>query len=181
MTATLEITPKHKLLALANKEVKIPRLGLRHRMMFDVDKSHEQSLKDLLQSIHPALSMAERDLVMLHVLTYNDRVPNSKTVDGIEYHVDSASICQKLKFEYNGLTYKFKSPNMEMMQGPIDLMLGECCVFVRSGETKVEVPDFLDMPAFVAHWAEQISTTIHMPGPNGTIKGLRNIVEFLSE
>lgn len=177
----LVIKRVYKQVSVNGKDIKIPKLGLRHRMLFDPSKSHEESLKQLLATIHPNLSAAERQLVMVHILAYNERINASKTINGITYSVDDVFISQKLKFEFDDMTFKFKSPTMESLQGPIDLVLRDCCVWVKKGTEKIDVPDFMEMPAFVAHWAEQISTMVSFNGPKGLIKGLQDIVEFFGE
>ena len=55
-------------------------------------------------------------------------------------------------------------------------MLSNCLIKVNDEEKEIS---FLEMPAFVIKWAEDLSTTIAIPGPNGPIKGIAEIIGLL--
>lgn len=178
----LDISPKFKTVEVNNKILKIPKLGLRHRLLIKEGMDHEESLAAIVSSVSPNLSFAERDLSTVHILAYNDRIKSSKIIDGFEYNVDNIYICQKLKFCYGDFEFKFKSPSMKTLKGPVDLLLKECCIYVKRKGEKIDIPDFMDLPPFVYSWIEQITHTIAIDGPNGTsIKGIYDIVELFDE
>ena len=174
----LDLQPKFKLLQVNGKDIKIPKLGLKHRMLADINLSYSDNMKRLISSIHPNLSIAERDLVSLNILAYNDKIRNEFIEDGFTYRIDDVYICQKLKFELNGYEFKFKSPNNDSLSCAINDLLEDCCVYVKKDGIKQEIPNFLDLPSFVANWADDILNTIAIDTPNGKIVGLYSIVEL---
>lgn len=180
MGINLEISQNFKTINVNGKEIRVPKLGLRHRLVLEPGQSHEDSLKALLKTVSPNLSLAERDVLTLHILAYNERMPNKIIVDDFEYDLDNVYICQKLKFQFNDFEFKFRSPTMELLKGPADILLKTCCVYVKKGDQKIDIPDFMDMPAFVMNWVEQITKTVAIDGPNGPIKGLYEIAELFS-
>lgn len=180
MGINLEISQNFKLVEVNGKKIRVPKLGLRHRLVINQDQTHEESMKALLRTIDPHLSLAERDLITLHILTYNERMPSAVEVDGFEYKIDNVYVCQKLKFIHGDYEFKFRSPTFELLKGPADILLKECCVYVKHSGEKIDVPDFMDMPAFVMNWVEQITKTVAIDGPNGPIKGLYEIAELFS-
>lgn len=176
----LDITPNFKMVNINGKNVKVPKLGLRHRLLVKEELNHEEMTKVLMNSIAPNLSMAERDILTLHLLAYNDRMASTKVVNGFEYNIENVYICQKLKFVLNGFEFKFRSPSFELLKGPADILLKECCIYVKKDGKQVDVPDFMDMPPFVLNWVEQITNKIAIDGPTGQIRGLYEIVELFS-
>ena len=93
-----------KTIQVNQKEIKIPKLGLKHHNMLKEVKSPEENLSLLINSIHPGLTPAE-----------------------IDYG-------------------------------------------------KKEDVDFMKMPAFVTKWADDISSTVAVSGPNGDIRGVAKII-----
>lgn len=157
-----------------DKEIIIPKLGLKHHKMIKDDKDPLIALNKLMASICPNLTAAENDYVALHLLEFNNRLKDSVTRDGFTYKLSEVYICQKLVFQYSNKEYKFRSHKPFEQFGPVDdvlktLYLGD------------DVPDFLDMPAFVSKWADDITSTVAIPGPNGPIKGIAQIMDLLNE
>lgn len=178
---TLELVPKSKVIEVNGKKIKVPKLGLKHRMLIKDSTSHEETMKILLNYIQSNLSLAERDVLTLHLLEYNGRMKSEVVKDGFTFKLDNVYICQKLKFEYNNVEFKFRSPTFELLKGPLDILLAQCCVSAKLNGEKIDIPDFMQMPAFVHNWAEMITNTVAIDGPDGPIKGLYKIVELLSE
>lgn len=178
----LDLVPKTKVIEVNGKQIKVPKLGLKHRMLIKDASNHEETMKVLLNYIQPNLSLAERDILTLHLLEYNGRLKQSVEKDGFVYKLDDVYICQQLKFSYGEYEFKFRSPSFELLKGPLDILLNQCCVSVKHKGKKIDTPDFMQMPAFVHRWGEMITNTVAINGPNGTeIKGLYKIVELLSE
>ncbi|WBF78814.1 baseplate hub distal subunit protein [Acinetobacter phage vB_AbaM_DLP2] len=177
----LELEPKSKVIEVNGKTIKVPKLGLKHRLLMKEGISHEDAMKVLLNYIQPNLSLAERDLLTLHLLEYNGRIRSQVKVGEFLYDINNAYICQQLKFNYEDYEFKFRSPTMELMKGPLDILLKECCVSVKKSGEKIPVPDFMDMPAFVYRWADMITNTVAIDGPFGQIRGLYKVVELFSE
>lgn len=177
----LNIIPETKLIEVNGKKIKIPKLGLRHRMIMSEDKSLVENIKLLINSIHPGLSVAERDIVSLHILEFNGKIDSSKIVKGFEYKLDTLVISQKLKFGYDDYEFKFKSVTDDLSGAPLDEVLNRCCVYAKKNGEKIDIPNFKNMPAFVANWANQIMDTVEIDGPNGSkIKGAANIMGILA-
>lgn len=176
----LNINPITKNITVGGKEVKIPKLGLKHRMIVKDGMSHEDCMRELHKMICPNLSAAERDIVSLHILEYNGKLKQKIVKDGFEFDLDNVKICQQLKFIHGEYEFKFRSPTMELMKGPLDILMKECCVYVKHNGKKIEIPDFMEMPAFVYKWAQKITDTVSIDGPKGEIKGLQKLVELFS-
>lgn len=174
----LDIKPVTKTVTINKKEIKIPKLGLKHYNLSKQVTSPDKNMKIIMDSIHPNLSKAERDLVTLHLLEFNNKIKSSVIKDGFEYSLDSVYICQVLKFSYGDLSFKFKSPSFDECFLPVDQMLKACCVSVHKDGNKIEIPDFMELPAFTYKWAEQINLTVAIDGPNGPIKGLTAVLEI---
>lgn len=180
LNINLDIRPIFKLLQVNDKEIKVPKLGLKHHAILKDPSDHELAMKKLLASVHPNLSMAERDLVSLHLLAFNERLKHSVVLDDIEYTVDDVTICQNLRFKIVTTEFKFKSPKLENMNATIPELLRSCCVSVKndSGES-LDIPDFLDLPAFTYKWADEICSTIELKTSTGTTtKGLYKLMEL---
>lgn len=160
------------------KTVEIPKFGLlQYRMVGDMTDG-EKALTLLIDSIKKNASKAERDLISLHILEFNDKMSASVTKDGFEYNLDDVYISQKLKFEMGEYLFKFRSPSADECVMPIDLLLKSCCTLAKRNGEKIDVPDFMEMPAFVLQWADKILNTISIDGPDGPIEGLGQIMEL---
>lgn len=163
-----------KKITLGDKEISIPKLGLKHQKLVKDEKDPYKALHVLMNSIYKDLSAAETDFAALHLLEFNGRLKSKVTKDGFTYNLNDLYICQRLEFRFQGKTFKFKSHEPFQTFGPVDSVL-------QSLYLGDDVPDFLDMPAFVATWADDITSTIAIPGPNGPIKGLLKIMDILNE
>lgn len=178
MNINLNIKVKHKTVVINGKTINIPKMGLKHHVFITESKSLEEGMQKILKSVNPNLSVAERDLVTLHILEYNGKIKNKILIDGIEYSIDDVEICQQLKFEYGGVEYKFKSPNFNKVKSSVvSDVLTECCVSAKRDGVEIDIPDFNDLPAFVYKWMDKICDTIQLKTHKGTIKTLYNLTE----
>jgi hypothetical protein len=163
-----------KKITLGNKEISVPKLGLKHHKLVKDEKDPIKALGIMMRSVYPDLSAAENDYVALHLLEFNGRIKDTVVKDGFTYKLSELYICQRLEFQFQGKTYKFKSHKPFDTFGPVDEVL-------KSLYLGDDVPDFLDMPAFVAKWADDITSTVAIPGPDGPIKGLLKVMDILNE
>lgn len=161
-----------KKIHLNNKEINIPKLGLKHHALIKNEDNPLKALQKLMNSIYPDMDAAESDFVALHLLAFNGRIKDSVTIDNFTYSLDTLYICQKLNFQYQGNEFKFKSYKAFQDFGPVDEVLNSLYI----GD---DIPDFLDMPAFVSKWADDITSTVAILGPDGPIRGLLQIMEIL--
>lgn len=155
------------------KEISIPKLGLKHHNLVKDEKDPVKALRMIMRTIHPDLDAAETDFVSLHLLEFNGKLKSEVIKDGFTYRLADVYICQRLEFQYQGNTFKFRSHKPFETFGPVDAVLQTLYL----GD---DVPDFLDMPAFVAKWADDITSTVAIPGPNGPIKGMLEIMGLLN-
>ena len=175
----LDIRPVFRMLSINGKDIKIPRLGLKHHAILKDPNDHEDAMKKLMASIHPNLSAAERDLVSLHLLAYNERLKHSVVIDGNTYTVDDVIINQKLRFNIGETEFKFKTPKLENLNATIPELLRSSCVSVKDGNgNPQEIPDFLQMPAYTYKWADDICSTIELRTSIGSVKGLYKLMEL---
>lgn len=178
----LDLPDNSKKITVNGKEVKVPKLGLKHYNLIKELKTHEENYKILMESIHKGLSVAEKDLVAIHLMAHNKAIKDRITQDDFVFDVNNVYISQKLKFEYKDYCFKFKSPKADDRTSSVDVMLSSCCVSATKGGVKIDIPNFFDdTPAFVYKWAEFICDTIAIKDKDGKeIKGLYNIVELFN-
>lgn len=176
----LNILKNEKIIEINGKTIRIPKLGLRHHEILKEVRGHEENMKLLLNSIHKNLSQAERDLVTVHLLHFNNKLKDSVVINEVEVFVLDTVIDQTLRFDHDGVSYRFKSPTSTEMADTIDGMLQKCCVSAKRDAVEIDIPDFLDMPAFVIGWAHKIADTLSLKTPNGYIRGLYDIVEVFN-
>lgn len=178
---SLDIIANTKNIQVNGKTVKVPKLGLKHRLAIKPEMGPNECMTAIHKLVCPNLSVAERDIVTLHILEYNGKLKQKVIKDGFEYNLDDVKICQQLKFSYGEYEFKFKSATSEIYDGPLDMLLKSCCVYVKKNGAKIDVPDFMDMPAFVYKWAQKITDTVAIDGPKGEIKGMIKIMELFNE
>lgn len=174
----LNIQPIFKTIKIKDKEIKIPRLGLRHHQILKDPGDNEEALKRLMQTIHPNLSVAERDLVSMHLLAFNDRLKSSVVIEGVTYTIDQIEICQKLTFTIGNTEFKFKSPKLDDLNATVPNMLASCCVHVKTDGVKQDIPDFNKLPAFTYKWADDICSTIELNANGKVTKSLFSLMEL---
>lgn len=162
-----------KTIQVNQKEIKIPKLGLKHHNMLKEVKSPEENLSLLINSIHPGLTPAEIDYVSIHLLEFNGKIKSKVVKDDFEYDLSTLRIVQRLEFQFAGHTFKFRAPKQFEGFGGVDKMLSKC---LETVDGKKEDVDFMKMPAFVTKWADDISSTIAVSGPNGDIRGVAKII-----
>lgn len=172
---SLKIILPLKKIVVNGKEVSIPKLGLKHHALMKDVKSPEGHIRTLINSIRPDLTAAEANVVLLHTLEFNGKIKESVTKDGFTYNINDVYVSQRLEHQFNGYTFYFRAPNQfESFSTPDDVL--EKC-FLRVNDSEV-VPDFMNMPAFVYSWADDITTNIAIKGPYGPLKGLSKILEL---
>lgn len=172
---SLDIKKTYRNVEVNGKTIQIPKMNLKHQSIISTASNLESGFKDILKSIHPNLSAAERDLVTLHVLAYNGKIKEKVMIDDIEYSIFDVKITQQLKFNIDDYEFKFKTPKA-LSEATIDQILNENCVSVKKDGIAQPIPDFLDLPAFVHEWVELICDSISLNTHNKHIKGLYNIV-----
>lgn len=165
------ILPLKKIILPSGKEVSIPKLGLKHYNMLKEVKGPDENLDLLINSICPGLTSPEVDLVCIHILEFNGKLKSKVEKDGATFDIKDIRITQKLEFQYQGHEFKFRAPGKFEQFATISHLLRECYL----GQEPI---DFMKMPAFIISWAEDISTTISIQGPQGDIKGLSNILRL---
>ena len=158
-----------KNITVNGKPIKIPKMGIKqHRLLKDV-RSCDETLKVLLDSIHPGLNAAEAELVMLHLCAFNGKCLEEK--DGLK--ISDVYICTQTEFELNDQSFKFESPMYT--SNPIT----DDANFLSHHYHDPSV-DFHDFPAFIMDWATGLRKTIALDTPEGTIYGGINILDRLS-
>ena len=162
-----------KTVQVNQKVIKIPKLGLKHHNIIKEVRGPEENLARLVDSICPNLTPAEIDFVGLHILEFNGKLKSKVVKDGFEYSLDTLKIVQRLEFQFGGNVFKFRAPKQFEVFGAINGMLDTCLLTVNDKEADV---DFMKMPAFVKKWADDISCTLSIAGPNGEIRGLAAII-----
>ncbi|ASD52104.1 baseplate hub distal subunit [Pseudomonas phage PspYZU05] len=162
-----------KVLKVNRKTVKIPKLSLRHFKLIREVRDIDKNLHLLIESIHKGLTPAETVFVCVHLLEFNNRLKSEVTLNSHTFKVDDVAITQKLEFQSNGKTYKFRSPKLFENLGDVEDILSKC--------SEQEV-DFLEMPAYVIVWADKILNMISVKSDKGLeIKGLNNIIELFAK
>lgn len=156
-------------LNLNNKEIKIPKLGLKHHKLLKDPKSVDESMRILVDDIHPGLDGAEAEYVIVYLAAFNGRCKEQVTKDGFTYDITTMRIVRETKFEFEK-EYEFRSP-----------YFGEVFLSAKHILTATHPDvDWGQMPAFVAKWAEKITATIEIDGPNGPISGCADILKVLA-
>lgn len=155
-----------KKIKIKTKEITIPKLGLKHHQLIKEVRDAADNLKILLDSIHPNLTKAEAEIVMLHTAEFNGLIPLEK--DG--YSLNDIQVVAKTEFELNNTVYKFRSPTFfEKFKDYEDtlkkLYIGE------------DEPDFKGMPAFLIKWVQQLTDTIVLKDK----KGINEIMDHFDE
>lgn len=150
-------------------------MGLKHHKLIKKENNPGENLKLVLESICPNMTAAENDFVALHLLEFNGRIKSSVTKDGFTYNINDVYICQRLEQQFNGNVFKFRSNKPFEQFGPVDDLLSTCFISMNDS---TECPNFMDMPAFVTKWADDITSTIAIKGPFGPIKGLSLLTEL---
>lgn len=159
------------------KTMEIPKIGLlQYKLTKDITDP-QLALTIILNTVKKNMSKAERDLASLHLLAFNGKMLDTVVKDGFEYKLDNVYISQKLKFKINDTEFKFRSPSVEECADSVDVMLRKCCTKITPPQ---DIPDFLDMPAYVMDWAEKILNTVSIDGPSGPITGLNDLMELFN-
>ncbi|UOX40572.1 baseplate hub distal subunit [Aeromonas phage GomatiRiver_11] len=170
----LNIIPAVKEITVNGKQVTIPKLGFRQmKLMKDMSETGlNESIQTLIDSIRPGLTMAEADMVMLHLLAFNKKVKTVEMVGGFEVDIDKAYLCGKYEFDLEGHPVYFIPPVMgQTFLTAVDVLEKQ---FDRE-RTGFDI-DFEEAPAYVLDWASDIMKTVALDTPNGTVFGGSNIV-----
>lgn len=165
-----------KTIAVNGKEVKIPKMSLYHYKVLAGKTKPDEVNFELVKSICPGLSRAERDVVLLHTLEYNGKLLAERN----GFKLDNIEICQQLKFHIGDYSFRFTTPSTEDLFAVPEEVLN---ISIRESRYKgelIENPDFFNMPAYVKNWLELILTTVKMTSDDGeVISGLDEILEYL--
>lgn len=177
----LNIQLPTKTIQVNGKEIKIPKLGVKHFELIKEPRAYEENMRILMNSIEKNLTKAEQDLVGLHLLAFNSSINTKIEYEGQTYTIDDVKIIQQLKFTYDNKVYRFKSPNAEAQTGTVDQLLKACLMSVKeNGIEQGNNIDFLKMPAFVYEWADGITNTVGITIDGKLIKGINNIMEVFN-
>lgn len=164
-----------KKIVINEKTISIPKLGLKHHNLMKDVKGPDENMNLLLDSICPGLTAAESDIVVLHLLAFNNRIKETVIKDGFTYDLNKVYICQRLTQRLDGKEFKFRAPPRYSKLGSVDSILSE---FLESVDGKPMDINFMKLPAFVTKWADDLVNTIAIDGPEGPIKGMLNVMEI---
>ncbi|QBX32877.1 baseplate hub distal subunit [Aeromonas phage Asfd_1] len=170
----LNIIPAVKEITVNGKPVSIPKLGFRQmKLMKDMKEDGlNEAIQMLIDSIRPGLTMAEADMVMLHLLAFNKKVKTVETVGGFDVDIDKAYLCGKYEFDLEGHPVYFIPPVLgQTFLTGLDVLEKQ---FDRE-RTGFDI-DFEQAPAYVLDWAVEITKTIALDTPHGTVFGGSNII-----
>lgn len=134
-----------------NKQLSIPKLGLKHHKLLKDVKTPEATLKIVLDEIDPNLTLSESRIVLFHLLEFNGRMNSTFEYKGKTFGINDIYVLPRPEYTYNGKTYKFR-----------EAKLGETFVSAKEVLTSLctEEVDFGEMPAFVYKWADSLHKTI---------------------
>ncbi|WDS61741.1 hypothetical protein [Cronobacter phage vB_Cdu_VP8] len=162
----LKIILPQKKINLNQREILIPKLGLKHHVLIKEVREAHENLQILMDSICPGLNKAETEIVMLHTLEFNGRIPLTK--DGLS--LSDITIETKTKFEFQGRVYKFRAPTFyEKFKTHREVLE----TLFESVDGDPTMPDFGMMPAFVGKWAKSLQETIRL----GNLVGINEIMD----
>ncbi len=85
-----------KKIVINEKTISIPKLGLKHHNLMKDVKGPDENMNLLLDSICPGLTAAESDIVVLHLLAFNNRIKETVVKDDFTYDLNKVYICQRL-------------------------------------------------------------------------------------
>lgn len=175
MKPKLNIIPAVKKIVVNGKEITIPKLGFKQiRLLKDLN-GVDNCMAELLDSIRPGLNAAEADMVILHLLAFNKKLPTVQNIDGFDVDIDKAYISAKYDFELNGKVIHFKPPVIsDTFMSKLDILIKQ---YDRE-KTGFDI-DFEEAPAFVLDWADLIISTISLDTPFGKINGGSNIIGII--
>lgn len=162
-----------KKITINGKQVSIPRLGIKQYQEVRDIESPIEILEKLVWDIKPHLTIAEYDLMIIHLLEFNDRLKTTIDYKGETLNINDVYISQNLKFQFQGKVFEFKEPPRIPM-GTADVILKDLYL----GDEDI---DFLEMPAFVYKWLNSIINTLSIKTKNnGIISGANTIMELFA-
>lgn len=139
-----------KKIQLNNKELCIPKLGLKHHKMLKDTKTPSEVLNTILTSIDENLTLAESKIVLFHILEFNG-VISTFEYENKTYSVNDIFVVPTPEFSYKNKTYKFRPQKFgETFYSDKELLTTLCT-------TK---EDFGKLPAFVHKWANELRNHI---------------------
>lgn len=162
-----------KKITIDGMEIILPKLGLKHHNLMKEVKMPDENLAILLDSIKPGLNSYQSDIVLLQLLAFNGKLKDEVTKNGFTYKLSDVYVCQRLTQRLSGKEFKFRAPERFAQFGSADSILSEYFVSV-DGST--EKPDFMELPAFVIKWVDDIVQTVAINGPDGPIKGMAKVM-----
>lgn len=172
MKPYLNIIPAVKHISVNGKDIVIPKLGFRQVKLLKDINGIDNCMSELLDSIRPGLNAAEADMVILHLLAFNKKLPTIQTIDGFDVDIDKAYISAKYEFELEGKQVYFIPPKVtDTFLSKLDILNKQ---FDRN-KSGFDI-DFEEAPAYVLDWADYIIATITLDTPFGKIHGGANII-----
>lgn len=169
----LKLQTKTKKIIINDTEIIIPTLGLRHYLMTKNIENPVECMEIILKSIHPNLSVAEYDYLIMFLLEFNGKLNSSIEHNNETLYLKDIYISQLTEFQFQGNTFKFNSPPRGVTGLP-DEVLGK---YYTGNQGEI---DFLEMPAFVLNWMNQLVDTISIRTKSGKITGSGAIMELFS-
>lgn len=163
-----------KKVKINGKDISIPKLGIKHHLLVKDVENAIDILDTIVKDIKPGLTVAEYDLMIVHLLEFNNKLKSTVNYNGETLNINDIYISQKLDFSYKGKTFSFKEPN-RLITGTADMVLNDCYLG-NQGEI-----DFLEMPAFVYKWVESMTKTLSIKTKNGVISGANEIMEIFKD
>lgn len=160
-----------KKVQINGKDITIPKLGIKHHLLVKDLENPLDIIHVIAEDIIPGLTVSEYDMLIIHLLAFNDKLKDSVIYKGEELNIKDIYISQKLEFSYRGKTYKFKEPG-RLLTGTADMILNDCYTG-NQGEV-----DFLQMPAFVYKWVQDMTNTLSIKTKGGIISGANSIMEI---
>lgn len=171
MKHKLKIIPVTRTIELNDRQIVIPKMGLKHyRMLKDV-KGLAENMTELMDSICPGLTAAESEFVIVHLLAHNGRIKDRQEFDfngqKITIDINDMVLCNKTEFIDGDKTYKFRAPRIgEFFISGLDAL--QSCT--------LDNIDYGNMPAYMLDWADDLTATVKIDTPVGPIHGAINII-----
>jgi hypothetical protein len=134
-----------------NKQLCIPKLGLKHHKLLKDVRSPEATIKIVLDEIDRNMTLSESKIVLFHILEFNGKMKDSFVYKNKTFGINDIYILPRPEFTYNNKLYQFREAKLdEKFVSAKDVLTSLCTRDV----------DFGEMPAFVYKWAESLNKTI---------------------
>ena len=92
----LKVYVTRKTIQVNGKEIKIPKLGIKHHALLKgITETPQEAVCLIIDSIYKGLSKAETELVIVHLLAFNNVIPSSNMIGDFEYNINDINTCNK--------------------------------------------------------------------------------------